>query len=216
MSVPSRRRSRALAVAATAGACLAVGAVPATSALADDDTASSRRPKTVHVTGLLTLKDARTGEYAATGDLVGTWSIPPSRATDYYSSATTVLQKGSESFEGCLVVGKDRCGTLNSEYISWTYLKANGRLISGGCTHALTGGTKAFRGVRGLIMMTDTPIGDEVNTVYQGEVILDAAPREASTPVPEASLTTTSAKTSAKTTAKTTAGTTAGTAVAAC
>ena len=199
--MPVQPALRALTVAATITACVAgSAAISATSALADD-TRSSRRPKTVHVTGTLTLTDAKTGEYAAKGDLVGKWFIPPSRATDYYNTPTTIIQKGTESFDGCLVVGKQRCGTLNSEYISWTYLRADGRLISGGCTHALTGGTASFKGARGLLMMVDTPVGDDVNTVYQGEVILDAAPKEGSAPVTGASLATTSAKTTAGTAA---------------
>ena len=48
-------------------------------------------------------------------------------------------------------------------------------------------------------MMVDTPVGDDVNTVYQGEVILNAAPKEGSVPVPGASLTTAAAKTTAGT-----------------
>lgn len=138
----------------------------------------------MQVTGLLTLTDAKTQTYAVTGDLVGTWRFPPDQATDYYTSPTRIFQKGTESFDGCLAGKPKRCGTLNSDYILWSYLKKSGRLISGGCVHAPTGGTRAFRGVRGLITMTDTPVGDDVNTVYRGEVILDAEPDERAEPVP--------------------------------
>jgi hypothetical protein len=58
----------------------------------------------------------------------------------------------------------------------WASYDRNGRLVEGGCTHMLTGGTKAFTGVRGLFHMTDvyatTPAGS--TAFYQGEVILNA------------------------------------------
>ena len=195
MSVRARRAPSALAVAATVTACLAA-AIPATPALGDDDARGSRQPRTVHVTGLHTLTDAKNGVYAATGDLEGTWTIPPSTAEDYYNTSTQIIQKGTETFVGCLVAGRKRCGTLNSDYISWTYLQPSGRLISGGCVHAPTGGTKGFKGVRGLIVITDTPVGDDINSLYQGEVILDAKPQEGPVPVPAVSarVTTTSAR----------------------
>ncbi len=197
MSVPSRRASRSLAVAATIAACFAAAAIPATPALGDD-VRTSRHPRTIHVSGLLTLTDVKTGEFAVTGDLVGKWTIPPTQAEDYYNNATTtIINKGTESFTGCLAVAKKPCGTLNSDYISWTYLKPSGRLISGGCVHAPTGGTGGFRGVRGLIVMTDTPVGDDVNTLYQGEVILNAYPKEKPVPVPPVQTSTASAKTTA-------------------
>ncbi|GAA1830186.1 hypothetical protein ACFFOM_19080 [Microlunatus capsulatus] len=190
MPVRPRRTTTALAAAATTAACFAAATIPATPALGDDSR-PVRPPQTVHVSGLLTLTNANTGEYAATGDLEGTWTIPPTRAQDYYNTPTTIIQKGTESFRGCLVAGTKRCGTLNSDYISWTYLRENGRLISGGCTHAPTGGTRGFVGVRGLIVMADTPVGDEVNTLYQGEVILDAMPEEGRKPVPRVDATST-------------------------
>ncbi len=184
MSVRSRRASRSLAVAGTIAACFAAAAIPATPALGEDIRAS-RQPKTVHVTGLLTLTDAKKGEFDVTGDLVGKWTIPPTQAVDYYNNQkTTFINRGTESFTGCLVVAKRPCGTLNSDYISWTYQKPSGRLISGGCVHAPTGGTEGFRGVRGLIVMTDTPVGKNVNTLYQGEVILNAYPKEKPMPIP--------------------------------
>ena len=119
-----------------------------------------------------------------TGDLVGKWTIPPTQAVDYYNTPTTIIQTGHRVLHGCLVGGEERCGTLNSDYISWTYQKPSGRLISGGCVHAPTGGTEGFRGVRGLIVMTDTPVGGDVNTLYQGEVILNAYPKEKPMPIP--------------------------------
>ena len=51
----------------------------------------------------------------------------------------------------------------------------------------------------GSFGMADTPVGDDVNTVYQGEVILNAAPHEGSVPVPRSSLPITSAETTAGT-----------------
>lgn len=189
MSLRSRRAFSALAVSA----CLVAAAIPATPALGED-TRTSRQPQTIHVTGLLTLTDANTGEYAATGDLVGKWTIPPSKAQDYYNTPTTLIQKGTESFAGCLVREKKRCGTLNSDYISWSYLQTSGRLISGGCVHAPTGGTKGFVGVRGLLVITDTPVGDDVNSLYQGEVILNAEPKEGPMPIPSTRVATTSPK----------------------
>lgn len=197
MPLRPRRASAALAAAATITACFAAAAIPATPALGDDSR-RSRQPQTVHVTGLLTLTNASTGEYAATGDLVGKWTISPSKAQDYYNSPTTIIQKGTESFKGCLVAGTRRCGTLNSDYISWSYLEADGRLVSGGCVHAPTGGTRGFRGVRGLIVMTDTPVGDDVNTLYQGEVILDAMPQEGRMPVTTGRVAATAATTTAQ------------------
>jgi len=182
MSVRSRRSTSALAMAATVTACLVAAAIPATPALGDE-TRTHRQARTIHVSGLLALTNATKGEYDVTGDLVGKWTIPPTRATDYYNTPTTLLQKGTESFDGCLA-NTHRCGTLNSDYISWSYLKPSGRLISGGCVHAPTGGTQGFRGVRGLLVMTDTPVGADINTLYQGEIILDAKPEEKPMPVP--------------------------------
>jgi hypothetical protein len=181
MTTRSRRTPSALAVAATA--CLAAATIPATPAFGDDTSRTNHPPKSIPVTGLLTLQDADKGVYRATGDLEGTWVIPPDRAKDYYDAPTVLIQEGTEWFKGCVAATRS-CGTLNSDYISWSYLRADKRLISGGCVHAPTGGTRGFRGVRGLITMTDTPVGTDVNTVYQGDLVLHAERDEGEKPVP--------------------------------
>jgi len=156
----------------------------------NSDGSSSKAPRTVQVSGQLVPQDAAGSTYELSGELIGTWKFPPVDIV-YYQSDTRIFARGAESFAGCVNLnGDDDCdkseprGTWQGEYMYWASLDRNGRLVEGGCTHMLTGGTKAFRGVRGLFHMTDvyatTPAG--TTAIYQGEVILNAVKEK---PVPQ-------------------------------
>lgn len=54
----------------------------------------------------------------------------------------------------------------------------DGNLIKGQCVHPITGGSGACRGARGLLNMVDTPVGEEVKTTYEGDIVLNAVPSE--------------------------------------
>jgi hypothetical protein len=170
---------------AAAAATIVVGATTAALApisVADTPDARGTSPRTVQVSGQLVPVDAAATTYKLSGELIGTWTFPPVDIT-YYQSSTRIWARGTESFEGCVNLnGDDRCdksepsGRWQGEYMYWASLDRGGRLVEGGCTHMLTGGTKAFTGVRGLFHMTDvyapTPAGS--TAFYQGEVVLNA------------------------------------------
>jgi len=148
-------------------------------ALAGDD-----RPKTVHVSGSQTpLKNPL--NFDVTGDLIGTWytlSVFPTT-----TKPTLYVSTGTEKFVGCLDRrGDGKCGrrdlegTLTFDYIAWVNLDEEGNFIKGQCTHPVTGGTGDFAGSRGVINIYDTPVGDEVESVYRGDIELNAVPSEKS------------------------------------
>ena len=167
-------------IAAVIGLALALvlGAlVPA--ALAGDD-----GPRTVHVSGSQTpLKNPL--NFDVTGDLVGTWytlSVVPTT-----TKPTLEVFTGNEVFKGCLdrrgdgkCGRRDLSGTLTFDYIAWESYDAAHNLIKGQCTHPVTGGTGDFAGSRGVISIHDTPVGDEVKSVYRGDIELNAVPSEKS------------------------------------
>jgi hypothetical protein len=104
-----------------------------------------------------------------------------------YESDSLVVGTGSERFEGCVDVDLDgACGAdepsgeLRFDYVQWaTFDPATGALIEGNCTHPVTGGSGSFHGARGLVTMHDVPVGGEVETTYEGTVVLDAVPTDA-------------------------------------
>lgn len=187
-TIPSgRRRIRRVAATAVAVTVLA-GATMATLApisLADPkaDERRATSPRTVQVSGELVPVNLATGAYKMRGELIGTWTFPPAQTKTYYQSPTRLYQLGTEFFEGCVNLnGDDKCdksepsGRLQGEYMYWASFDSSGRLIEGACVHALTGGTKAFTGVRGLLHMTDVYASTEAGStsIYQGEIILNA------------------------------------------
>ena len=154
----------------------------APTSVADTPDAGGKSPRTVQVSGQLVPEDALGSKYQLSGELIGRWTFAPVDIT-YYQSDTRIFARGTESFEGCVNSnGDDKCdksepsGQWQGEYMYWASFDRSGRLVEGGCTHMLTGGTKAFTGVRGLFHMTDvyatTPAGS--TAIYQGEVILNA------------------------------------------
>ena len=155
-----RRRVAATAAAAT----FLVGSTMAALnpiAVADTPDSGAKSPQTVQVSGQLVPLNALGSRYKLSGELIGKWTFPPVDIT-YYQSDTRIYARGSESFDGCVNLnGDDKCdtsepsGIWQGEYLYWASYDRSGRLVEGGCTHMLTGGTKAFTGVRGLFHMTD-------------------------------------------------------------
>jgi hypothetical protein len=184
VSMPSVRARRRVASAAAAATVIvgAMTAVPPPLSVADTPEPRGKSPRTVQVSGQLVPVDAAASTYKLSGELIGTWMFPPVDIT-YYQSDTRIYARGSESFEGCVNLnGDDKCdksepsGRWQGEYMYWASFDRGGRLIEGGCTHMLTGGTKAFTGVRGLFHMTDVYASTEAGSTafYQGEVVLNA------------------------------------------
>ncbi|MFT4166936.1 MAG: hypothetical protein QM650_16990 [Microlunatus sp.] len=148
---------------------------------AETPKSGGKSPRIEQVSGQMIPIDAAATKYRLSGKLIGTWLFPPVDVT-YYQSETRLYTRGAESFEGCVNLnGDDKCdaseprGRWTGEYIYWASLD-QGRLVEGGCVHALTGGTKAFVGVRGLLRMTDVYASTKAGStaIYQGEVILNA------------------------------------------
>jgi hypothetical protein len=182
--VSVRGKSRRVAAAAAAATVIVGSTMAALTpiSVADTPDARGKSPQTVQVSGQLVPLDAMGSTYKLSGALIGTWTFPPVDIT-YYQSDTRIYTRGTESFEGCVNLnGDDNCdrsepsGRWQGDYMYWASYNRNGRLVEGGCTHMLTGGTKAFTGVRGLFHMTDvyatTPAGS--TAIYQGEVVLNA------------------------------------------
>jgi hypothetical protein len=187
--VPARGKGRRVATAAAA-ATVVVGATMAAltpTSVADTPDTRSKSPQTVQVSGQLVPVDALGSTYKLSGELIGTWTFPPA-AIIYYQSETRIYARGTESFDGCVNInGDDKCdqsepsGRWQGEYMYWASYDRGGRLIEGGCVHALTGGTKAFTGVRGLFHMIDVYATTKAGStaIYQGEVVLNAVKEEA-------------------------------------
>jgi len=192
-SVPRQRRRIATAAASGTVVVAATMALLAPISVADTpnaDGSRSKAPRTVQVSGQIVPQDAVGSTHKLSGELIGTWRFPDVDIV-YYQSDTRIFARGAESFEGCVNLnGDDDCdksepsGTWQGEYMYRASYDRNRRLVEGGCTHMLTGGTKAFTGVRGLFHMTDvyatTPAGS--TAFYQGEVILNAVKED---PVPQ-------------------------------
>ena len=60
----------------------------------------------------------------------------------------------------------------------------SGWLNKGKCQHPITGGSGDFAGARGVLIMRDGPVGrgEEVNSTYKGEIVLNAIPNERAVP----------------------------------
>ena len=162
----------------TALILLVVACMPGATATAA--TAASDEPTTLHVEGTQTQVSAEL--YESYGGLLGDFWILT--FDPLYESDSLVVGTGSERFEGCVDVDLDgMCtegepsGELLFDYVQWaTFDPSTGALIEGNCTHPITGGTDAFEGARGLVTMHDVVEAGEVETTYQGTVVLDAVP----------------------------------------
>jgi hypothetical protein len=156
-----RLTPRSLVVASLAALALAAPAVAKTT--------------TYPVSGKQTVVDEQAGTYKMAGGLVGDWAF-----TSFIELAKTPFYKakGTEHFSGCLDRGRDgSCandptGTLDFDFRYWAQF-AGESLVWGACWHPVTGGTGAFKGASGVIVMADTPTGaGKVTTDYIGSITL--------------------------------------------
>ena len=72
-------------------------------------------------------------------------------------------------------------GALAFDYALWMQYDPDfGWLVKGKCLHSITGGSGDFTGARGVLLMYRGPAGrgEEVNSIYKGEIVLDAIPNE--------------------------------------
>jgi hypothetical protein len=159
------------------GSCAALVALAALALAAP----AGAKTTTYPVSGDQTVVDAQAGTYKMTGGLIGDWAI-----TSYEELATTPLYraKGTEHFSGCLDRGhdgscaNDPAGTLDFRFRYWAQFAPGNALVWGACWHPITGGTGAFKGASGVLMMADTPTGDGgFTTAYIGSVTLTKGAR---------------------------------------
>jgi hypothetical protein len=88
--------------------------------------------------------------------------------------------KGTESFNGCIDRNLDRScagdpgGTMKFSFRYWGKFSAKDAVELGTCAHPVTGGTGAFAGASGFLMMVDTPTKKApfVMTEYEGVITL--------------------------------------------
>ncbi len=167
-------RRTALVVFVVAGTLVAA-ATAATAA-----PAATGEPTTLQVEGTQT--PVTPDLYQSHGGLLGDFwilSFDP-----LYESDSLVIGTGDERFAGCVDVDLDEVcaegepsGELFFDYVQWTtFDPSTGALVEGNCTHPITGGTGGFEGARGIVTMHDVPVDGEVETTYQGTVVLDAVP----------------------------------------
>jgi hypothetical protein len=152
-------------------------------------------PLIVQVRGRQFPVDAEQGRYTMLGDLIGRWTVRSARGLAGYSipeAPWTLVQTGQERFIGCLDRNhSQRCdpgepsGALGFDYVLWMqYDPDSGWLIKGQCLHPISGGSGDFAGARGVLIMRDGPVGrgEEVNSTYKGEIVLNAIPNERAVP----------------------------------
>lgn len=145
-------------------------------------TATTGEPETLHVDGTQTL--ASENLYKSHGGLLGDFWILT--FVPLYESDSLVIGTGTERFEGCVDVNLDEnceepepSGELQFDYVQWaTFDPSTGELIEGNCVHPITGGSGSFQGARGLVTMHDVMVDGEVQTTYQGTVVLNAVPAD--------------------------------------
>jgi hypothetical protein len=202
-SAPTSSRSRTDAVIAwnaNAGeAAILVGAGPvaAMAAPGSPEPVKDRPlgPTIVQVHGRQFPVDAEQGTYLMLGDLIGRWTVRSAQGLAGYSipeTPWTLVQTGQERFIGCLDRDySQRCdpgepsGALGFDYALWMqYDPDSGWLIKGKCLHPITGGSGDFAGARGVLIMRDGPVGpgEEDNSTYKGEIVLNAIPNERAMP----------------------------------
>ena len=148
-------------------------------------------PTTVQVRGRQFPVDAEQGRYSMRGDLIGRWTVRSAPGSAGYSipeTPWTRVQTGQERFVGCLDRNySQRCdpgepsGALGFDYALWKQYDPDlGWLIKGKCLHSITGGSGDFTGARGVLLMYRGPVGpgEVVNSMYKGEIALNAIPNE--------------------------------------
>ncbi len=202
---PTRERQEKVWVAAirratSAGLALisiSAGPVAAPAAPRGPELGQDRLPDSmiVQVRGRQFSVDAEQGRYSMVGDLIGHWTVRSARGIAGYSipeEAWTRVQTGQERFIGCLDGNHSRrcdpgepSGALAFDYVLWMhYDPHSGWLIKGPCLHPITGGSGDFAGARGVLLMRDGPggRGEEINSMYKGEIVLNAIPNERAVP----------------------------------
>jgi len=162
---------------------VAAGTLVATEASATAATDATDEPTTLQVEGTQTQVSEQL--YESHGGLLGDFWILT--FDPLYESDSLVVGTGSERFEGCVDVDLDGVchesepsGKLLFDYVQWaTFDPSTGALIEGNCTHPITGGTDGFQGARGIVTMRDVLVNGEVETTYEGTVVLNAVPADA-------------------------------------
>ncbi len=155
------KHRRALGAVAAVAAAVAVAA-PAGAA-------------TVPLSGTQTVVDENAGTFKMHGSLVGDWAIT---TFDVLDTAPLLHAKGTERFSGCLDRGRDgSCkgdpsGTMRFtiDYSALFDPAGSQNLVWGACLHPVMGGTGAFAGARGVLVMADTPTANGVSTSYIGNL----------------------------------------------
>jgi len=156
------------------------GTLVATAASA---TAATDEPTTLHVEGTQT--QVSPDQYESYGGLLGDfWTLT---FDPLYESDSFVVGTGTERFVGCVDEDLDGAcaesepsGELWFDFIKWMTLDpSTGALIESNCTHPITGGRDDFHGARGIVTMHAGLVDGEVETTYEGTVVLDAVPEDA-------------------------------------
>lgn len=130
------------------------------------------------------------GMFKMNGGLIGSWQITSFKET---ATSPVLMAKGTESFEGCVdrkldgSCAGDPSGTMKFSFRYWGKFGKGDKLELGTCAHPVTGGTAAFKGATGFLMMVDLPIKKapfEI-TEYEGVITLagtSASARASSAP----------------------------------
>ncbi|HEX5609612.1 MAG TPA: hypothetical protein VFX45_05910 [Solirubrobacterales bacterium] len=111
------------------------------------------------------------------GGLIGSWKITSFKVV---ASKPVFRGKGTESFSGCIdrkldgSCAGDPSGTMKFSFRYWAKLDSEDAVQLGTCAHPVTGGTGAFAGATGFLMMVDTPIKKPpfLKTEYEGVITL--------------------------------------------
>jgi hypothetical protein len=130
--------------------------------------------KTIQVAGTQTVVDEAAGAYEMHGSLVGKWNITAFK--EHFKDASNFVGSGKETFVGCIDSNRNAAcdegepsGSMKFTFVYWATLDpATGALVRGQCVHPVAGGNGSFVGAKGVIVMKDKPVGDEVKTTYTG------------------------------------------------
>jgi hypothetical protein len=160
---------------------IAVTALAASVAAAS--AASSAEP--VKVNGLQIVVDEKKGLYEMKGSLVGAWAI--TSFTPRYQSSSEFAGTGTERFRGCHDLDRsgvcdagEPTGSIRFTFMYWaSFDPKSGNLVKGQCVHPVTGGTGAFAGAKGLIVMHDRPTKTGIRTTYSGSLRYPASAKSA-------------------------------------
>jgi hypothetical protein len=130
-----------------------------------------------YVSGKQEVVSAKKGTFKMAGGLIGSWAITSFKVL---KTKPVLKAKGTESFNGCMDLGHDgSCtgdpsGTMDFTFNYWAKVTGDDRLQLGTCAHPVVGGTGAFAGATGFLMMVDTPIKKKpfIKTHYEGDINL--------------------------------------------